>query len=79
LTCVAVAVLLSAGMLAGQSKAKATNVDEIPFQSVPDFIKLPPDLYLGESMGVATVYKEHFDLLELCDSLGFDAICFNER
>jgi len=25
------------------------------------------------------VYKEHFDLLELCDSLGFDAICFNEH
>src|SRR5205823_1869126 len=26
---------------------------EIRFQSVPDFLKLPPDLYLGEATGVA--------------------------
>jgi hypothetical protein len=59
--CLAAVVLFSAGILSlsAQTKAKAENVPEIPFQSVPDFIKLPPDLYLGESMGVATNSKGH--------------------
>ena len=60
LSCMAAALLLGSVMVSGQTKAKATNVPEIPFQSVPDFIKLPPDLYLGESMGVATNSKGHF-------------------
>jgi hypothetical protein len=42
-----------------QSKAKAENVPEIPYDSVPDFLKLPPDLYLGEGIGVATNSKGH--------------------
>ncbi len=46
--------------LSAQTKAKAENVPEIPFKSIPDFIKLPPDLYLGEAMGVATNSKGHF-------------------
>jgi hypothetical protein len=32
---------------------------EIRFQSVPDFLKLPPDLYLGEAAGVAVNSKGH--------------------
>jgi DNA-binding beta-propeller fold protein YncE len=32
---------------------------EIRFQSVPDFLKLPPDLYLGEATGVALNSKGH--------------------
>src|SRR6202049_116852 len=32
---------------------------EIPFRSVPDFLKLPPDLYLGEVAGVAVNSKGH--------------------
>ena len=32
-------------------------VPEIPFDSVPDFLKLPPDMFLGEAAGVA-VNKE---------------------
>ncbi len=32
---------------------------EIPFTSVPDFLKLPPDLYVGEGIGVATNSKGH--------------------
>jgi sugar lactone lactonase YvrE len=40
-------------------KAKAENVPEIPFRSVPDFLKLPPNLYLGEGIGVATNSKGH--------------------
>jgi hypothetical protein len=42
-----------------QTKAKAQNVPEIPFQSAPDFLKLPPDVYLGEGIGVATNSKGH--------------------
>jgi hypothetical protein len=32
---------------------------EIAFRSVPDFLKLPPDLYLGEVAGVAVNSKGH--------------------
>src|SRR5215510_773948 len=45
--------------VAAQTKAKAENVAEIPFQSVPTFLKLPPNLYLGEGIGVATNSKGH--------------------
>jgi hypothetical protein len=31
----------------------------IPFESVPDFLKLPPDLFLGEAAGVAVNSKGH--------------------
>ena len=44
---------------AAQTRAKAQNVPEIPFESVPNFLKMPPDVYLGESMGVATNSKGH--------------------
>src|SRR3954469_13825414 len=52
--------LLCGTSLFAQSKAKAQNVPEIPYESVPNFIKLPPNLYLGESMGIATNSKGHF-------------------
>src|SRR5271170_337930 len=35
------------------------QVPEIPFESVPNFLKLPPDLYLGEASGVAVNSKKH--------------------
>src|SRR5712672_605521 len=41
------------------ARAKARNVPEIPFDSVPNFLKLPPSLYLGEGIGVATNSKQH--------------------
>lgn len=37
----------------------AQQPTEIRFQSVPDFLKLPPDLYLGEAAGVAVNSKGH--------------------
>jgi sugar lactone lactonase YvrE len=40
-------------------KAKAQNVPEIPYDVVPNFLKLPPGLYMGEAMGVATNSKGH--------------------
>lgn len=59
-SCFVVAPLLLVGPVCAQAnKAKAQNVPEIPFESVPNFLKLPPNLYLGESMGVATNSKGH--------------------
>src|SRR5258708_4425973 len=57
----------AAGAMHGQTltqaqmnaKAKAENVPEIPYESVPNFLKLPPNLYLGEGIGVATNSKGH--------------------
>jgi sugar lactone lactonase YvrE len=40
-------------------KAKAQNVPEIPYESVPNLLKFPPNLYLGEGIGVATNSKGH--------------------
>src|SRR5690349_3841771 len=37
----------------------AQQPPEIRFQSVPNFLKLPPDLYLGEAAGVAVNSKGH--------------------
>jgi hypothetical protein len=39
--------------------AQQTKVPEIPFRSVPGFLKMPPDLYLGEVAGVAVNSKGH--------------------
>src|SRR6266852_1729850 len=41
------------------ARAKAQNVPEIPYDSAPNFLKLPPNLYLGEGIGVATNSKGH--------------------
>ena len=54
------AVLVSAGLSFGQTKAMAENVPEIPYESVPGFLKMPPNLYMGEGIGVATNSKGHF-------------------
>ena len=60
----AIATVLCAGVLCAgpalaQLKATAQNVPEIPYDSVPNFLKLPAGEYLGESVGVATNSKGH--------------------
>jgi sugar lactone lactonase YvrE len=55
----AMALLLCADPALAQQKAKAENVPEIPYDSVPNFLKLPAGEYLGESVGVATNSKGH--------------------
>jgi hypothetical protein len=45
---------LAGAPLAAQTKATAENVPTIPHTSVPDFFKLPADLYFGEGIGIAT-------------------------
>jgi DNA-binding beta-propeller fold protein YncE len=46
-------------LLAGSLFAQQPPVPEIPYRSVPNFLKLPPNLYLGEAVGVAVNSKEH--------------------
>src|SRR4029079_14753610 len=58
-SCLVVPLLLFSCPVFAQTKAKAQNVPEIPYESVPGFLKLPPGLYLGEAMGVATNSKGH--------------------
>jgi sugar lactone lactonase YvrE len=45
--------------LALATRAKVQNVPEIPYESVPNFLKMPPNLYLGEGIGIATNSKGH--------------------
>ncbi len=54
-----VALMLCAAPAFAQAKATAQNVPEIPYDSVPNFLKLPPGLYLGEAIGVSTNSKGH--------------------
>ena len=55
----AAVALLGGAPLFAQTKAKAENVPTIPHTSVPNFFKLPPDLYFGEGIGIATNSKGH--------------------
>ena len=55
----AMALMLCASPVFAQAKATAQNVPEIPYDSVPNFLKMPPGLYLGEAIGVATNSKGH--------------------
>jgi 6-bladed beta-propeller len=60
--CGVIAGLLVAAPLFAQGqvlKAKAQNVAEIPYESVPNFLKFPPNVYMGEGIGVATNSKGH--------------------
>src|SRR3982074_2040755 len=58
-TCGVVVFVLCTGSAFAQGRPKAQNVPEIPYDSVPNFLKLPPGLYLGEAIGVATNSKGH--------------------
>jgi DNA-binding beta-propeller fold protein YncE len=50
---IVVFVFLSTGVLSPQ------QVPDIPYQSVPDFLKLPQDIYFGEVAGVAVNSRGH--------------------
>src|SRR5712664_3021776 len=43
---------------------------EIPFESVPNLLKLPKDLYLGEASGVAVISKGHIFVYSRGNSTG---------
>ena len=44
-------------LLSPSAFAQSTSAPELNFDSVPNFIKLPPDMHLGEASGVATNSK----------------------
>ncbi len=46
-------------VLVGSVCAQQSSVPEIRYRSVPDFLKLPADMYLGEVAGVAVNSKGH--------------------
>ena len=46
------------------------QVPKIPYQSVPDFLKLPKDIYFGEVAGVAVNSKGHVFVFSRGDSTG---------
>ena len=58
-SCFVVVALVGGGSVFAQSKAKAENVPEIAYDAVPNFFKLPPDVYFGEGIGIATNSKGH--------------------
>src|ERR1700724_3526271 len=53
------AVLVSFFALTTSLFAQQSQVPEIRYRSVPDFLKLPADFYLGEAVGVAVNSKGH--------------------
>jgi DNA-binding beta-propeller fold protein YncE len=50
--------------------AFAQQPPEIRFQSVPDFLKLPSDIYLGEAVGVAVNSKGHIFIFSRGNTTG---------
>jgi len=60
-----VALTLLASLLLAQ-----TEPPQIPFDAVPDFLKLPPDLYLGEAAGVAVNSQRHIFVFSRGNSTG---------
>ena len=62
LSVVLLAVLLATSVSAQQVPPRATafaTAPDIPYESVPNFLKLPPNIYLGEGIGVARNSKGH--------------------
>ncbi len=51
--------LVLLALLTLPAPAQAPRAPEIPFDSVPNLLKLPPDVYLGEAAGVAVNSKGH--------------------
>jgi DNA-binding beta-propeller fold protein YncE len=64
----AFALLVLAGLT--PLAASAQSVPEIPFDSVPNPVKLPPDRYLGEVSGVAVNSKGHIFLFSRGNTTG---------
>ena len=59
LTAIFLVLLCAPALVFAQAKAKAENVPDIPYDSVPNFLKMPPNIYLGEGIGVASNSKGH--------------------
>jgi hypothetical protein len=62
--------LLAALLVVSTGAFAQDAVPEIPFDSVPNLLKLPPDLYLGEVSGVALNSKGHIFIYSRGNSTG---------
>ena len=67
--CVKVLAWLSSYLLAAPAFPQ-TSTPEIAYDSVPDFLKLPKDLYLGETAGVAVNSKGHVFVFSRANTTG---------
>src|SRR5262245_37954824 len=59
---VSLAVLLTTSLLAQQAPTRAKAYETAPdivYDSVPNFLQMPPNLFLGEGIGVARNSKGH--------------------
>jgi DNA-binding beta-propeller fold protein YncE len=56
----AIPFVVLATFVAGPVFAQTPDAPQIPYRSVPDFIKMPEGLYMGEAMGVATNSQGEF-------------------
>jgi len=65
-------LVLAIFLFALQSAPLAQNgaPPQIPFESVPNFLRLPPDIYLGEAAGVAVNSKGHVFVFSRGNSTG---------
>jgi streptogramin lyase len=63
-------VLLIPALYISSALSQQTTVPVIPYRSVPDFLKLPADLYLGEVAGVAVNSKGHVFVLSRGNTTG---------
>ena len=64
------AFLLAAFVLLASSSFAQQSVPEISFDSVPDFLKLPPGINFGEVPGVAVDSKGHVFVFTRSNSAG---------
>jgi sugar lactone lactonase YvrE len=51
-------VMIAASAVAGFAQG-GQGIKEIPYELVPNFLKMPPNLYMGEGIGVARDSKNH--------------------
>jgi hypothetical protein len=63
-------IVLTCFAAAAFGQEPATPAPEIPFESVPDLLKLPPDIHLGEASGVAINSKKHIFVYSRGNSTG---------
>ena len=61
---------VACGLAGWSAAAGAQSVPQIAFDSVPDALKLPKDLYLGEASGVAVNSKGHIFVFSRGNSTG---------
>ena len=64
------ALALAFCMLAPLAMLAQQSAPQIPFDSVPNLLKLPRDLYLGEASGVAVNSKGHIFVYSRGNSTG---------